>query len=90
MTRVIIGQSWLFTYRFQAEGLMKLKKANKLREKKERKERKRRDKLSDELSNNMEAAFEGIWIQWFIWYVYALLHKSILFQNISGGSENKK
>jgi len=46
--------------RFQAQGLMKLKKANKLREKKERKERKRRDKLSDELSNNMEAAFEGI------------------------------
>merc|ERR1712029_448914 len=42
--------------RFQAEGLAKMKKANKLREKKERKERKRRDKLSDELSHNMEAA----------------------------------
>jgi len=46
--------------RFQAEGLAKMKKANKLREKKERKERKRRDKLSDELSHNMEAAFEGL------------------------------
>ena len=69
---------------------MKLKKANKLREKKERKERKRRDKLSDELSNNMEAAFEGIWIYWSLWYVYALLHKSILLQHIYGGSEYKK
>jgi len=46
--------------KFQAEGLAKMKKANKVREKKERKERKRRDKLSDELSHNMEAAFEGL------------------------------
>ena len=46
--------------RFQAEGMVKLKKAGKMREKKERKERRRRDKLSDELSHNMEAAFEGL------------------------------
>jgi len=46
--------------RFQAEGLSKLKKASKMREKKERKERRRRDKVADELSHNMEAAFEGL------------------------------
>ena len=46
--------------KFAAEGLMKLKKANKMREKKEKKARKRADKLGDELSHNMEAAFEGL------------------------------
>jgi len=46
--------------KFQAEGLMKMKKANKIREKKEKKARKRADKLGDELTHSMEAAFEGL------------------------------
>merc|ERR1719461_660054 len=46
-----------YTPKFQAEGLMKLKKAAKMREKKEKKDRRRRDKVATELSNDLENAF---------------------------------
>ena len=46
--------------KFKAEGLVKLKKAEKMREKKERKERRRRDKVATDLSNDLENAFESL------------------------------
>ena len=49
-----------YTPKFQAEGLMKLKKAAKMREKKEKKDRRRRDKVATELSNDLETAFGAL------------------------------
>ena len=46
--------------KFQAEGLVKMKKAAKMREKKERKDRRRRDKVATELSDGLENAFEAL------------------------------
>merc|ERR1711976_183679 len=46
--------------KFQAEGLVKMKKAAKMREKKERKDRRRRDKVATELSEGLDNAFEAL------------------------------
>ena len=46
--------------KFQAEGLVKMKKAAKMREKKERKDRRRRAKVATELSEGLDNAFEAL------------------------------